>query len=328
MTNANGPYPVIEERALGRAQRRLLGSRRETSELPPQVPGTVLVFEVNGRHEVLRDRRHLSGKEDDVVDAVSVSVVDLRDRTVTVDLTVASASAADDFTVRVRFGCRVTQPDVVAAAGIRDLTTFLRGHLGNDRDLVRRCGAHPVEDINAVREWVTARVAAYCRIQPPRLAGMTLTLSEVEVLTPADLRRHATGMRDETWRQLVEGLRQTFEDNDVARIESVVNRGPAAVESLGISRGQVNLGESAERAYRIEAERRSDMLEMLKALNDRGHLDTAPVDAMRVVEALFDQTIGPLPQRGSAAIDSGAERRQRPAAHEVPRFIDEEDHGG
>jgi hypothetical protein len=42
------PYPVVDSCALGPARRGLLtGRRRHFDELPPQPPGTVLVFQRN-----------------------------------------------------------------------------------------------------------------------------------------------------------------------------------------------------------------------------------------------------------------------------------------
>lgn len=321
---ANNRYPVLEERPLDRAKRRLLvGGRREPADLPPQLPGTVLVFEVGGRFEVLHDRRHLSGREEAVVDAVAVSVVDMRARAVTVDLAVASVSAADDFTVRARFDCKVTQPDLVAAAGLTDLTTALRGHLGNDRELVRRCGGWQVEDINSVREWVTARVAAYCKIQPLRVGGMTITLAEVEVLTPTELRTHATGLRDEGWRQLLDELRTSYESREIDRTEAILHRGPEATSALAIVRGQEDAGQASERAHQIEAERRRDLLEMVKIMAEGHHLDTAPVDAMRFVDAFADQTIRAGNRR--SAIDARAARPRLTSEAGGPRLVEEDD---
>lgn len=320
-------YPVLEERALHRAQRRLLvGERREPGELPAQPPGTVLVFEAGGRFEVLRDRRHLSGREETVVDAVAVSVVDVRERILPVDVAVPSASAADDFTIRALFRCRVTKPDVVAAAGITDLTGALRGHVGQDRELAARCGAHLVDDIRDIREWVTARVTAFCTMQPPRVAGMSISLAEVYLLTPIDLREHATGMRDETWRQHLEELKQAFENRDVERLEAIIRSGAEAISALAISRGQLHLGKAAEREYRIEEAKRRYELDVVKALMEGGHLDTAPIDGMRYVDALADRIFGRAGDKADelvgappkASLDRGEDR-------DGPRVVDEEE---
>jgi hypothetical protein len=286
-------YPVVEERTLDRAKRKfLLGGRREPDELPVLPPGSVFVFQVGGRFEVQHDRRHLSGREEAVVDAVAVSVVDMRQRAVTVDIPVPSKSPADDFTVRVVFRCQVTKPEEVAAEGITDITDTLRTHLSQDRDLAVRCSQYLVDDITAVREWVTARVTAFCRMQPPRINGLSISFAEVHVLTPDDLRAHATGMRDEAWRQLRTALEQSFENKDVERLEAILGRGKEATSALAISRGQLHLGEAAEREYRLDEERRRDLLKIVEVLANGHHLDTAPVDAMRFVDAFAERTIG------------------------------------
>jgi hypothetical protein len=324
-------YPVVEERVLDRTRRRLLlGGRREPGELPTQPPGSVLVFEVAGRFEVLRERRHLSGREETVVDAVGVSVVDMRERLVTVDVLVPSASAADDFTIRALFRCRVTQPEVVAAAGITDLTGVLGGHIGQDRELASRCASYTVDAIREIREWATARVTAFCKVQPPRINGMSIWLAEVHVLTPKDLRAHATGMRDEAWRQDLEDLRQAFENRDVDRIETIFRRGPAAISALAASRGQLNLGEAVEQAYRAEEMRTRSEIEAVKALVDGGHLDTAPIDGMRYVDALAERIFGGRVDGADGV--AGATPKASIAAgdgeQDGPRVVDEEELSG
>ncbi|MBV9012033.1 MAG: hypothetical protein JO272_08275 [Pseudonocardiales bacterium] len=192
------PYPVIEERPLAAVARRFLRpTRRDLTELPEARPGTLWVFDAGGHYETF-DRRYLSGTEPAVVDAVTVSLVDIRPRRVPVEMSIPSASPADDFVFRVDFRCVVTGPSVVAAAGLTDLTAPLRNYLTRDRKLLVMGMNFKVDDILALREEITARVSSYCEVNPPRIDGIKVELGAVTVRTPADLRTQETKIRPES----------------------------------------------------------------------------------------------------------------------------------
>jgi hypothetical protein len=321
-------YPVIEERQLDRPKRGWLGSRREIAELPAQQPGTVLVFEVDGRFEALSDRRHLSGKEEIVVGAVAVCVVDMRERLVPVDVQLPSRSPANEFLIRATFRCRVTQPDAVAAAGISDLTHLLHGHLSQDPTLAALCSMHLIDEITEVRQQATARVTAFCRVQPPRVAGMSISFREVYVLTPDDLRTHATGVRDEIWRKDLETQRRAADDEEVRYVKGILDEGPESLAALAISRSQLHLGEATDREYELRAQRQRERLEMAKILAERGHFDTMPVDPTRFIEGMFDQPAGELRGGSTAApLDAGRSgpAGQQRADQDTPDILGEDE---
>ncbi|MEV0082181.1 hypothetical protein [Saccharopolyspora sp. NPDC050642] len=279
-------YPVVAEHPLPPARRRLLlGGKRDLADLPPQEPGTVLVFEVNGHYEAFRERRHLSGSEDAVVSAVAISVVDMRERLTTTRLMIPSNSPADDFVVEAIFRAKVTRPETVAAAGLTDLDATLRSYLSQDQELLGlglQCG---VEEINEVRSFVRRRIMAYCKVVPPQVDGMDLSLCEVRVPTPAPLREHSTVVRDERWNQDVLELRQAFEQRDVERIHEILQGGPSMVTALGISRREIHTSDAVREAYESEDRRRKHMLDLLRTLPS-GYLDSLPIDAMQFVTAL------------------------------------------
>ncbi|MEV0704928.1 hypothetical protein AB0I53_44400 [Saccharopolyspora sp. NPDC050389] len=279
-------YPVVAEHRLPPARRRLLlGGKRDLADLPPQEPGTVLVFEVNGHYEAFRERRHLTGSEDAVVLAVAISVVDMRERLATTRLLIPSNSPADDFVVEAVFRAKVTRPEAVAAAGLTDLDATLRSYLSQDQELLAlglQCG---VEEINEVRSLVRRRIMAYCKVVPPQIDGMDLSLREVRVPTPTPLREHSTVVRDERWNQDVVELRQALEQRDVERIHEILQGGPSMVTALGISRREIHTSDAAREAYESEDRRRKHMLDLLRTLPD-GYLDSLPIDAMQFVTAL------------------------------------------
>lgn len=279
-------YPVIEEHPLRPARRRLLlGGKRDLAELPPQEPGTVLVFEGNGRYEAFRERRHLTGAEEAVVAAVSISVVDMREREVTTTLAIPSNSPADDFTIEAVFRAKVTRPEVVAAAGLTDMAATLRSYLSQDQDLLA-LGLHcSVEEINEIRGAVRRRVMAYCKVVPPRIEGMDVSLCEVHVPTPNSLRTHSTLVRDERWNQNLVEQRHASEQLDVERIHEVLQGGPSKVTAFGISRREIHTSDAVREAYESEDRQRKYVLDVLHALPD-GFLDSLPIDHMQFVTAL------------------------------------------
>ncbi|EWC62545.1 hypothetical protein UO65_2135 [Actinokineospora spheciospongiae] len=260
---------------------------RDLSELPTPTPGTVLVFETATGHHAATERRHLTGGEDVVVDAVAVALVDIRERLVPVRLALPSASPADEFTVTVDFRCRVTRADVVAAAGHHDVTRSLEIFLKRDTALSRMGAGSTIDQIGRVRAEVTARIDAFCKLRAPEIPGMEVTLAEVHVQTPADLAAHEKEKRDVVWSGAVDDLRAAAEDRDAARLEDYFRRGPAAVAGLGVSRGEINLAEAAEREYSLAEARRNEMIKLLQSLPE-GAFDTTTIDVDRIFNEVLN----------------------------------------
>jgi hypothetical protein len=286
------PYPILKERTLGPVRRRwLLGGRRDPAELPEQPPGTVLVFEANGAYRAFHERRHLTGAEELVIDAVSVSVVDVRRRDVVVDLEIASASPANDFLIRASFRCTVTRPEAIVAARLADVSKVLRDYLCGDAELTTLGMERSVEAINEVRRHVAARLDSYVAVVPPEIDGMNVELSAVQVLTPPRLRDHATELQGEKWREEIEELRQAFEGADVERISEILQDQLKTV-ALGISRHQVHIGEVMNRQEALADRKMEYLLRMIEAM-PAGALDFLPVDTKRLLDTLTRHVVGP-----------------------------------
>lgn len=301
-------YPVLSEQRLDRVRPRfLLFARRELAELPQQEPGTVLVFEVNGRFAVYEDRRHLSGREETVVDAVAVSLVDVRERLVPVRLRLPSRRASDEFEVVAMFRCRVTDAQAVIRSGLLDITVPLCEHLRRDSRLKHLATQYPVDDINEARDALSAQLQAYCTLHPPRLAGMDVTLSTVDVATPTALVDQAKRLRDEEWRHMYERLRRSFEEEDAHRLTDLLRGGPEGIEALAISRGDITAGQAADRAYAGQDEKQRRLLEILGVLQKDGHLDRLRVDADVLVDAFTDSI---APRRADRQLPERPERSQ------------------
>jgi hypothetical protein len=301
------PYPIIEERPLDPAVRRWLGRSRPLDDLPRPVPGTIPVFEVQDGYVAFHERRHLGCREDLVVNAISVSIVDLRARTVTVHLPIPSRSAADEFALLVDFRCEVRDPELVAAAGLRDMIGPLLHYLRRDVTLTQLGVQYSVEDINVVREKLSSRVDAYTRLRAPHVNGMAVDLAGVRVVTPRDLIDHERGMRDERWKQDKEGLADLGEDRKVVRLRTYLEQGPAAVAGLAAARDQLDFTAAVNREYEMVADQRKQAIELLKAMPE-DQWDCVPVDTQAILGTLVEQLTGIPHSERRSELNSGGGR--------------------
>ena len=291
---ATSSYPVVRETALDAAQRRIFGRSRDMAGLPTAEPGTVLVFEVPNGYVAFTERRHLRGREDLVVEAVSVSQVSVRPRSIVVQVSLPSRSAADEFSVLVDFRCRVEDPEVVAAAGLTDLTGPLRAYLRQDSSLGQIASTRSIEEINDIRQEIDERIRAHCSLRPPRIDGMSIRLQGVRVLTPTGLATHERNLRDKVWQHRVQELENQYEDANATRLRPYFEEGPSALAGLATSRGELDLATATAAAHEQEAQRLKVLMELLKSLPPEV-IDTMPIDTTRIFESLVDKVAGPAP---------------------------------
>jgi hypothetical protein len=183
MTSYPGLYPVVEERQLAVVPAARLGARRrrDPEELPPRPPGTLLVFDVDGRYRLYPEPGRLRGTEPHVVEASSVATVDMRPRMIVIEVTLGSSVPRTDFQVRVGFRCRVLDAAIVAQDGVTDLVPILRGYLDRDRKLIGITSNCVPSRLDEARRRVQSHLTSYCVIMPPEMPGMELTLATVEV---------------------------------------------------------------------------------------------------------------------------------------------------
>ncbi|SDF57106.1 hypothetical protein SAMN05216553_102116 [Lentzea fradiae] len=294
----NDNYPVCEERTLPAVKRRVFTKRRDVSELPPQNPGTVLVFEVGGRYEAFSERRHLTGAEEAVIDAVTVSVVDVRARLVDVELAIPSANPGNDFLVHVRFGCTVTDAEVVVASRLTNAAHVLREYLRRDRPLVELGCDYRIDELNEVRKLVNARVTAYCRLEQPRVPGLAVELSTVEVLTPGELRTHGGRMQEEAWEQQYTTLKLSGQRGSAEFLRDMISQGPEMADAMALSRGEIT-------AAQIAAQKRADTelevqnaLRVLSLLGNADGLNHIGYDPAHLIDKITQAKLGvqPAPQ--------------------------------
>ncbi|MFJ6987525.1 MULTISPECIES: hypothetical protein [unclassified Streptomyces] len=262
-------YPVIAEHVLATVQDRWWSRRRLRDDVPQLPPGAIYVFRVGGNYRPFPEGMVFDPAHPDVLDASSVTVVDIRARLVEVVRTLPSVSEADNFTARATFTCQVTDPGLVARQGIIDVTVPLRAYLMGDGDLPRVSAGHRVEEVNAVRTEVSHRMTAYSAIVPPRVAGMSVEFVSAEVSASDDLRNWEQRLRDErrSW-ELQRGQRD-FEAQDALRIAEVLSQGSDHVDAFGITRGEIDVTQAAARIHR-DTDRTSDRRHEARAA-DRAH---------------------------------------------------------
>jgi hypothetical protein len=323
-------FPVLTEQQLDKPARRFFGAKRDNAELPGLVPGTVLVFENNGRYQRM-SRRRLVGNEPVVVQSMSVSLVSTRARLIEVDLVLPSASPADEFTIRVRFRCQVTEPEVVAEAGLTDITARLIAYLMHDQTLAAKCAQFYIDDIATVRATATARVVAYCTVHPPRIDGLHIEMVNASVFTPEDLRTYSKNTRDEKWRQSFEGLRQMGETQAVEYLTDML-RTPEGARALAVSRGDIDSAEAAKHVSAERAAQTREQLELIKIMADQDRFARVPVDIRRLFDSAVESLTGwqlpnptPSPVEGKAQPSIPAQPEQSRAPRAEARFIPDED---
>src|SRR5262249_28451040 len=100
------PYPVISHTPLDPLPWRFFrGGRRGSHGLPPQHPGTILVFQINGQFVVAAPGGGtMTGR---LGDATAVAVVSLHRRTVTTTVVLPSRWEHTHFDIKAEYDCQV-----------------------------------------------------------------------------------------------------------------------------------------------------------------------------------------------------------------------------
>ncbi|MEV0586872.1 hypothetical protein [Nonomuraea sp. NPDC050310] len=179
-------YPVVEQRELYPVPKPgfLRTARRSIMDLPTPLPHQVLVFKHGGSYQ-RGDERLLRGDEPFVVEANSVSLVDLaKDRAVVAEIGIRS-QGKNDFTVRVTFACTVVDPVQVVQSGTVHVSGALANYLKSNQRLLGLGLKHSLSEVSEVRILVFAEVKSATTYFPPIIPGMVVALSSVEVLTPS-----------------------------------------------------------------------------------------------------------------------------------------------
>ncbi|HEX5402708.1 MAG TPA: hypothetical protein VFX16_10455 [Pseudonocardiaceae bacterium] len=317
----NTAYPVLQEKILQNPARSLLrGTRRAPTELPEQQPGTVLVFEVNGSYRAL-GRQRLTGREPEVIGALSVSVVNTRPTLVEVYLKAPSASAADDFDIRIGFRCQVHSPEAVAEYGLHDIGPMLQRHLAKDTALLAKCAAKHTKDIAEVRIVANAQIAAYCKVRPPSIMGIQIDLECVEVFTPRGERDFAKVMKKTEREHVIDRLRRMGESEAVEYLKQMLASSEAA-RALAVSRDDIDAGEAARQVAEQEATHLSGMIDLIKVMAESDRMDRVPLDIQRLYDSAMSALTGNDALLHNPAL--GSTDQQAPVRSGLPGRDDDE----
>jgi hypothetical protein len=263
-------YPLITELMLGRPDsRRFRRPRRE--DVPDLPPGATYVFRVSGNYREYPIGTVFDPSHDDVLDASSVSLVDLRVRIVPVDWAVPSISEAGRFTLRASFTCQVTDPVAVARYGITDITAPLGAYLRRDAKLAGAGMAHTMDEVNVVREQITNRMKAYSAINPPDVQGMAIEFLAVEVLTPDDVAQHERDRLEVDREQELNRLRNSFEDDNTQRLVGLIEQGSSWVDALALARDRIDIADLASQRHKEEEAVREREAEKAALAASRSH---------------------------------------------------------
>jgi hypothetical protein len=280
------PYPVLAEQALGRPGRRRWRYWRDPETLPAVPPGAVLVFRMESDAEVF-ENTHLSGYEEAVLDATSVSVVQMRPRSVPAEVLLTTRNQALDIAVQVTFTVQVVDAVAIAAQGLTDLPALLTHLLHQDAKLVSFQDRFDADDIVAARRAVTAFALATYAQSPPQIRGLRLSHPRVEVTTPDAVRTHAATLQDETWAD-------TREQRRIDRNAGLM-RTPEQMDAVAVTRGELSMADAA-RAQRERDDAQFERIRVeVEALMRSGAADRVPVDLQRLVGTFYERLSGQPP---------------------------------
>ncbi len=175
-------YPVVDSAELNPVPRRLLRRRRrEIHEIPRQPAGTVLVFQLGDSYEPVQSSA-LRLDDDIVVEAVAVAVVSMRRMLCEAVAYLPTADPRACLTVRGRFHCGVTDPQLVVETGCWDVQPFLTEHLVAERRLrFLATDLDPQTGWAAFHRNMTARLFAYHDLNPLVVPGLTARLVDLAV---------------------------------------------------------------------------------------------------------------------------------------------------
>jgi hypothetical protein len=293
-------FPVVDERALLRPQRRWLrGAWRDPAELPLLPPGCVYVFSVDDRFETRRTAAGLTGSEPFLTEAMWVSIVNVRQKRITETTLVPSQDPAIDFVVKATFRCEVRDAAAVAASGVTNLREDLGSWLRHEPRLSRMRHQFDIEQIHDVRERITAELSATYREPLPIARGMLIAYEGVHVHTPRELRRHRAELRNTIWSRIEEEEKENAERQRVQHTRELL-ASPEMAEITAIARRNTTAAQAADRQFQARDEQTKRLIEQVEAWVDADGRKRVPIDRRQLAEEMFERLLGkPMPSAGS-----------------------------
>lgn len=187
MATVEDPYPIVQTITMSAPlRRRIFGDRRSPSDVPLVGPNQVLVLTADGQSTVVH-AKHFRGTEDEIIEATSVSVVDVSDpRIVSIEITLPSTSPADDFKLTVGFECRVTNAAEVVKRGVVDLSSRLENYLTSYPEVSNIGQDYNIGQLAQVRREVAAILQPLADLDPVSIPGMKIVLKSWRVSASVD----------------------------------------------------------------------------------------------------------------------------------------------
>ncbi len=174
-------FPVLHERSLPSVPRSWPGfRRREESDLPRRPAGTLRVFEFDGRH-VVEAGRPMNPRDPYLVNASRVVLVDMRPRTLNIEVDLKPPPGSASCVLRVAFRCRVVDPARVAGLRMTNVFPDLDAWLGQNQRLRWLAAARHLDRVDEAYLLIDQRIHAQFRTCPPKLPGMQVRLVSVRV---------------------------------------------------------------------------------------------------------------------------------------------------
>ena len=313
--NAAERWPVVHEQSLLRPERRLWRRYRSPDTLPMLQPGCVYVFGVGNEQFAFPRGAELSGEEQKVVDAHSVSIVSTRFRRLWVWARVPTTEPAVDLDVGVSFGCIVDKAERVARAGLTDLAGELRSRIRVEPTLIEHSHQHTPDAIAVAEKAIREGLEAAFRERTPVVAGMWIEFDGVIVRLPDELRRHQREMRDAQWERNRLHVRHQTEREHVQQTRSDLLASAELAEATAVARKERTADQAATRQFEARDTEIERLIAQVKDWLDADGTKRAPVDRRPIVEALFTKLIGtPEERSASAPVTNIVESPPPPAA--------------
>jgi len=190
-TASDTTFPVLKMTPLSPVPSRFLQpTRRQLSDLPTLVEGSVLVFQTDERYALAPAGPKMLASEV-VVKATMVAVIAVRAQEVTAVVELPSAKRGTHLTLHAIYNCRVFDPVQVMESGCWDVRTDLRNYLLRDSKLRSLAAQEGAAENPEVTQRILGRMHARNQLEPPVVPGIRIELVNIALNIKNDNQRAA-----------------------------------------------------------------------------------------------------------------------------------------
>ncbi|HRC11863.1 MAG TPA: hypothetical protein PLX68_03235 [Dermatophilaceae bacterium] len=221
-----------------------------------------------------------------MVNATSISVVDVNRRLIPVEIELPSNDAGDGFVLRVQFSCKVTDPSEVVAQSLSDVGQVLQAQLQSFPVVTQLAVDYAPDQIDQVRRVALATIESVKAVSPLSAPGMEVRLTGCEVLASGDVREHAKAVTGALREHDLVSLRTQHEEeialvrvqerkrviDEVVRQRAAVRaQGPLAEEDALFATRAAETSPAAAADRQLEERHRANDRELDWERDDREH---------------------------------------------------------